>query len=778
MPKKKSAPPESKKISKTKKAKTEPKKRSLKASTLAQEKKPIISPPIEIQKVLSLEPEVKETPKQKRLANNLSKTILQFMAGKRYKPMPQSELLEKLQIPSQFWTMCSKIITELIQSGEIQIKKNMLTLREKTEIINGILRMHAKGFGFVIPDNSSECPQDVFIPKHLTDNAIDGDHVEVALNLEAISDKGPEGRIISILDRAHKHLAGTIRQINSNGDIIAYVPLLGVSKPVLVIASENHSLKIGDRVILNVLEWGNEKESTKCELSHLLGNIIDPSYDVPAAIEEFDLHSTFPKKAIHQAKTYGKKASSAELKKRVNLTRKECFTIDPDTAKDFDDALTLTRDRKGNYHLGVHIADVAHYVTPDSPLDKEAHQRANSTYFPGTCVPMLPEELSNELCSLKPDEIRLTVSVLMDFDKEGTLFKQEIVRSYIKSKKRFTYFEAKDILDGKKKSPHAKTLKLMVELCRLLKKKRYERGSIDFALPEIVIITDEKGHPTGLKKIEYDITHQLVEEFMLKANETVAKELNMREKRLIYRVHETPQEENFEDFLQFARTLGFKIPSKPSHNDLQTLFEEAKQSPFSQQLSIAFIRSMRLAQYSSDNVGHFGLALEHYCHFTSPIRRYSDLIIERLLFDEETDQTDIDKIAQHCSEQERISFRAELSVKTLKKLRLLHQYFDEDPQREYKAVVTKIKPFGLFFEVQDLMLEGFLHISELEDDYFVFDEIRNILFGRHSGKIHKLGEPIKVQLARIDLILLESNWILSSEHPRRKRASFTRPKRR
>jgi ribonuclease R len=724
-------------------------------------------------------PQLKESPKQKRLMDNLSKAILQFMAGKRYRPMKQSDLLERLHIPPQLWDSCSKIITELIQTGEIHIDKNKLVIeKEKEELISGVLRMHMKGFGFVIPDNPSECPKDIFIPKHLTDNAVDGDHVEVVLNLETLSDKGPEGRIVSVLKRARKHLAGTIYQVNANGDIMAYVPILGISKPVIVLAQAENLLKIGDRVILNVLEWGStEREPTTCELSYVIGNIADPSFDASAAVEEFDLHSVFPKTAVEQAKAYGKKVSVKELKKRVNLSKEECFTIDPDTAKDFDDALTLKRDRKGNYHLGVHIADVAHYVPPDSPLDKEAVQRANSTYLPGACIPMLPEELSNELCSLKPNEIRLTISVLMDFDKNGTLLKQEVVRSYIKSKKRFTYFEAKDVLDGKKKSPHAKTLKLMVNLCHLLKKKRYERGSIDFALPEIVIVTNEKGQPQGIKKIEYDITHQLVEEFMLKANEAVALELNRRGKRLIYRVHEMPQEENFEDFFQFARTLGFKVPSKPSPSDLQALFEEAKKSPFFQQLSVAFIRSMRLAQYSPENVGHFGLALEHYCHFTSPIRRYSDLIIERLLFDEEPEGIDLEKIAQHCSEQERISFRAEMSVKALKKLRLLQKYFDEDPHREYRAIVTKIKPFGLFFELEDLMFEGFLHISELENDYFVFDEKRSLLYGRSTGKIHKLGEQIKVRLARVDLILLESNWMLSSHFPGRARVPFFRSKR-
>lgn len=692
--------------------------------------------------------------------------------------MTQSELFERLHVPPQLVEACSKIVTNLLQSGEIEVEKNKLRLKkDKQELVSGLLRMHPKGFGFVIPDNSLEYPQDIFIPKHLTDNAVDGDLVEVIVNLESISDKGPEGKIVSVTKRARKHLGATIRNVNANGDIIAYAPLLGISKPVLVLAPEDVHLKIGDRVILDVKEWGTEKEPTRCDFSHLIGNIDDPSCDVIAAVEEFDIRSAFPKAAIEQAKLHGKKVPAKELKKRVDISKEECFTIDPDTAKDFDDALTLTKDKKGNYRLGVHIADVAHYVTPESPLDKEAIERSNSTYFPGTCIPMLPEELSNDLCSLKPDVIRLTVSVLMDFDKEGTLLKHEVVRSYIKSKKRFTYFEAKEILDGKK-SPHSKTLKLMVELCHLLKKKRYERGSIDFALPELVVMINEKGEPEGLKKIEYDITHQLVEEFMLKANEVVAIEINKRGKKLIYRVHEVPHEENFEDFLQFARTLGFKVPIKATSKELQVVFEEAKKTPYFQQLSVGFIRSMRLAQYSPENLGHFGLALEHYCHFTSPIRRYSDLVIQRLLFDEEPEDMNLDQIAQHCSDQERVSFRAEMSVKTLKKLRLLHKYFQEDPAREYNAIVTKIKPFGLFFELQELMLEGFLHISELENDYFIYDEKRNFLFGRSSGKTHRLGDTIKVRLSHVDMIKIESGWLLCPEGGLKPRHPQSRSRRR
>ncbi len=647
----------------------------------------------------------------------------------------------------------------------------------KEELMTGLLRMHPKGFGFVIPDHPAQHPQDVFIPKHLTAHAVDGDLVEVAINCESFSEKGPEGRIVTILKRARKHLAGIIRSM-THAEILAYCPLLGASKPVVVSLDPEIPIGLGDRVTMEVLSWGTEKQPTYCRVTHVLGNISDPSCDVKAAIEEFDLSAIFPKHVVDNAKQFSKKVTKKDTSGRVDLTKLETFTIDPDTAKDYDDALSLSVDQAGHYHLAVHIADVAHYVKSGSALDKEAFSRCNSTYFPGSCVPMLPEELSNELCSLKEGVVRLTVSVLMEFNAQGDLLRHSVVRSYIKSAKRFTYFQAKDVIDGKKKSPHAEALKNMVDLCHLLKVHRHNRGSIDFSLPEMLLIVDEKGVPTGFKEIPYDITHQLVEEFMLKANEVVAKELTARGKQLIFRVHEPPAKENFEDFYTLARSLGFSLPADPTTKDLQHLFASAQKTPFVEQLSIAFIRSMKLAQYSPENIGHFGLALEYYCHFTSPIRRYSDLIIERLLFNEEDKDLDLEAIALKCSELERVSFKAEMSVKTLKKLRLLKGYFEEDPTRIYTATVTKVKPFGLYIDVTQVHIEGFLHISLLDNDYFIFNPDRNTLVGKTSGKVYGVGHPLKVDLEEIDLIGLESKWRLVTEHKRQPKTSHRRRRRR
>jgi len=630
---------------------------------------------------------------------------------------------------------------------------------KRTFILNGVVRMHPRGFGFVIPDNPEDSDQDIFIPKHLTDNAVDGDHVEVAVNLDSKSQKGPEGEILSIRQRSRTHLAGIIESIEKN-TALAYVPLLGESRHAVIKLEKNSKIQVGDRCIFKVLKWGMEKEPTVCEVSHKIGHIDDPSCDIEAAIEEYELRGPFPANAIKEAQSFGKSVPKRDLQGRLNLTLSPCFTIDPDTAKDFDDALSIEKTKKG-YFLGVHIADVAHYVNQGSALDYEAAERGNSTYFPGACIPMLPEELSNNLCSLRQGVNRLTVSVLMEFDRQGNLQSSEVKRSVIKSQKRFTYDEALKILEGKRKSPYEQSIKDMAKLCLLLKKKRSERGSIDFALPELVIMVDKRGMPIGTKIEPYHITHQLVEEFMLKANEVVATHLEKRGKEQLFRIHEEPEGENLEEFFRMARSLGFHIPAEPTKQDLQKLFEQAKETPFSHQLAVGFIRNLKLAFYSPRNVGHYGLALEHYCHFTSPIRRYSDLITQRLLFDEEEDGLDLDLIGQKCSEKERISFKAEMGVKLLKKLRLLESWMQENPKRRYAALVTKIKPFGLTFEVRDLNLEGFLHISELENDYFIYDEKTPMLFGEKTGKKHLVGEDLTVVPAHIDLVHLETKWELA-----------------
>ncbi len=714
----------------------------------------------------SKQKEEKETPspKQEKLFQNLLKITKQFMSGKSFTPLTLEELMQRLSLPPQHQEILQQVLEHLLHSHLITSVKGHYTWKPpQTDLMTGIMRMHPRGFGFVQPHLPSLYPQDIFIPKHLTKNAIDGDEVEVLINQEAISEKGPEGKVTAILSRSRTHLAGIIRYIDRHEQLIAYAPLLGSQQRVVVEPSLEQPLHVGDRIVMEVKEWGTKETETHCRFSHHLGSISDPSSDISAAIEEFEIRADFPHPVFQEAEQLGKQVSRKDLQGREDLRSLTCFTIDPDTAKDFDDALSLTRDESGIYHLGVHIADVSHYVKLGSPLDEEAAKRCNSTYFPGICIPMLPPPLSENLCSLKPHVNRLTASVLMRLDEEGTLLDYEIKRSLIKSAKRFTYAEAKKVLDGKKKSRHAATLHLMVDLCQRLKKKRYERGSLEFSLPELVILVNEKGVPYQTSSITYDITHQMVEEFMLKANEVVAWDITLKGKPLTYRVHDEPAEENLRDFSLLASAFGFRLPDLPSPQDLQKLFEEAGKSPYANYLASSYIRRMRLALYSAENIGHYGLSLLHYCHFTSPIRRYIDLVIHRILFGEAHELEYLQQVANRCSEQERISAKAENSVLTIKKLRLLQQKKKENANKEYVAIITRVKNFGIYFEVIDLLLEGFIHISDLEEDYFVFDEMRLRLRGSHTGSIYASGDQLTLMLKEVDLISQEAKWVLVSK---------------
>lgn len=619
--------------------------------------------------------------------------------------------------------------------------------------VEGPISVHMKGFGFV----KHEGGPDIFIPKHKILDAVDGDIVEVEVN-PIVSKKGPEGEVVAILKRGRTHLAGTILS-KSKSHWVAYSPVLGQEKWIHLKAKEA-SLEEGDRIVCKVIDWNADPDFISAQFIRKIGHISDPSVDIDAAIEEFGLPQNFSKEALKEAERFGKKVTDEELKNRLDCTDWECVTIDPDTARDYDDAISLTCDERGHFFLGVHIADVAQYVKAGSALDREAALRCNSTYFPGKCIPMLPENLSNELCSLKPRVIRLTQSVLAEFTPTGEMVKFEIARTAIKSRKRFTYKEALEVIEKKRKSAYLPLLERMVSFCHLLKKKRFERGSIDFAMPDNVIKVDEKGVPLRIERVEYDITHQMIEEFALKANELVAMHLGNLGKTLIYRIHEQPTNESFNDFYAFARSLGFFLPPSPTHKDIQKLFQEAKDSPLLPQLSVSFIRSMRLAAYSPENVGHYGLALEYYCHFTSPIRRYTDLIIQRLLFDSEAVTENLEKIAAAASERERVSFKAEKSVILLKKLRLAFTHFQADPEKIYPAIITRVKPFAFYFEVPAFDLDGSVHVSEIGRDYYEFNPKTMSFRGSRSGKTYTAGQWIYVRLDNINFILQQSAWSL------------------
>ncbi len=697
---------------------------------------------------------------------NLRFVLLQHLGSRGYRPSTREELIHRLAILPEQETIFQRILDDLQSEGQTRHLGKAIQYcgKNAADHVEGPISFHPKGFAFVRVDVLGEHElngQDIFIPPNATLNALPSDRV--CVEVIGHDARGYDGRVVHIIQRGKNSLYGVVYEILSETKASVHVSALAQNHRCVVSFLPMQKLQLGERVVVKVITWEHKEHTIDCELVEVLGSIEDPSLDVEIGIAEAGLTKEFPESVLDEALAFGKRVNLKEIHKRKDLRDLLTVTIDPDTAKDFDDAISIERTDKG-YFLGVHIADVAHYVTHESHLDQEAKKRGNSTYFPGYCLPMLPAELSNELCSLKPNVNRLTVSVLAQFDHEGHLIDYEIPRTVIKSQKRLTYKQALSILEDKLKSPFKPMLELMQELCGKLKAAKKARGGIDLNVHETVVRCDASGMPYDSEVVHYDITHQMIEEFMVKANEIVASHLSKQNRTTMYRIHEAPRLEDFRDFFELARFYGHPIKEMPTPQEWQKLFEEIQKQPYSHQLTTAYIRSMRLAQYHTTNVGHFGLALEHYTHFTSPIRRYCDLTVMRALFNEPRHaDSDLSTIALHCCDTERTSAKAEQGVNHLKKIRLLKYHLTHDPSKKYKAIITKVKPFGLFFDLQELMFEGFIHISDLSEDYFYYDESRHLLRGKSSGLVLRIGAEIEVQPKNIDLMFRECDWMLESQ---------------
>lgn len=695
--------------------------------------------------------------KRKKNAPHLVKSVKELILGTRYKPSSMHEIAYKLRIPENLKKKLHKILESLCEEGLCSYQNGKyLSNKKQNPFVIGILHLHPKGFGFVEALDKKAATKDVFIPKSKTKNGVNGDTVKAEI-IQNTSPKGPEGLIIEIVKRGKNYLSGTIVERNKNTYLV-FVYSLGGEKTVEVSSEKN--LEIGDRICMKVTDWGNASGNIRATYTKKIGSTDKASTDLSLILEEFNIIDTFPAEVLDELKNFGKKVSNKDCENREDLTHLEAITIDPQTAKDFDDALSLEKDEEGNFHLGVHIADVAHYIKAGTALDAEAYERSNSTYFPDKCIPMLPEALSNGLCSLRPNTKRLCMSVLVSIDKKGNTLNYKIVRSVIKSAKRFSYETAYSILQKKKKSPFSPLIQRMSELCTLFQKQRFQRGSIDFSLPSVSIRIDDSGNPYKLETVEYDLSHQIVEEFMLKANELVAKHLSTTNNPLIYRVHKNPDEESMRDFISYVKTFGFHVKKPVTQEKLQTLFTQVKESPFYKEISLAFIKSMNIAIYSPDNIGHYGLALEYYCHFTSPIRRYTDLIIQRLLCQETPCTHNLSIAAKHSSEKERKSMKAENMMILLKKFRFLEKKYTENPQQIFTAYITKIKPHVLFFDLREFFLESSMESDEVGEEFFIYRPRTNVWEGITTRKKYRLGDTISLTLHAIDLLTLKAKWKL------------------
>lgn len=618
------------------------------------------------------------------------------------------------------------------------------------QTIEGTIHLHPRGFGFVKPKDSS-FKQDIFIPPPFTKNAVEGDLVEISIKPGPYSPKGPEGKVKKILVRSKKHLAGCIIEQLSEHSYLSLSPLLGPDRLIVVMSQE--PLTLGDRVTIEIQDWGSKTRNASGVLVALLGSIKQAEIDGKCAIAEFELADAFSDKVASELKELKKSFAKKKFGERTDYTKLESFTIDPDESKDFDDALSIVTHPNGKITLYVHIADVSYFVPSGSTIDKEARARGNSVYLPGKTLPMLPPLLCDELCSLKPGVQRLTVTVRIDYNMDGDVEDYHIERSIIKSQKRFTYKEAYQLLRSNRSSKHLSTLQQMVELCKKLKKKRFERGSFELSLPSLEIKLNEKGEISQLHIEKYDETHQLVEEFMLAANEIVAKHLAKEGKIFAYRIHEEPNPDSLQQYLGYLQGLGFTIPSSPTFADIQNIFIQLSDHPLGKNLITQFIKTMKLACYSTENVGHYALQLEHYTHFTSPIRRYIDLTVHRLLFQEDDPRADYEKISQECSIKERNAAKAEQSVIVLKKLRYLLT------QECFDAQVIEIKPYSLHFEIPSLFFEGVIPIDCFSTPYQYHKKTHSLLPKKRGNPI-TIGDQIKVCPIKVDLIMKEVEWNL------------------
>ena len=661
-----------------------------------------------------------------------------------------------------------------VLEGESKIaltNKDEFKMATPETVVEGTFKGNDKGFGFVRYD---EVDPDAFISRDNTLHAVNGDTVEVKITKPSNPwiDKGPEGEITKIVERSLTKAVGEFHpysdsQVEKTGHY-GYVQSheKKIASYMIFISDKGLHPQMGDMVQVSIDEYPNDKHPQSMEGTALeiIGNKNDPGVDIMSIVVDNDINPEFPNEVLKEAESIPDHVLDSDRVGRKDLTKNMVITIDGDDSKDFDDAVGLDMLPNGNFHLEVDIADVTHYVKEGSPLDEEAYARGTSTYLVDRVIPMLPFRLSNGICSLNPGEDRLALTCEMEIDHSGNVVKHEIYPSVIQSKYRMTYNNVNEILKGDEElteeyAPLVPMLKQMAQLHEILFNKRHQRGAIDFEETEAQIIVDENGKPIDIKLRERGTSEKMIESFMLAANETVAEHYNVKHVPFLYRVHEKPDDEKIKNFFEFAAAMG--VQAKGNLKEItpkmfQNVLSDVVGTPEEQVVTIMLLRSLQQARYSDEPLGHFGLAAKYYTHFTSPIRRYPDLTVHRMIHSyAENGFTDdeqakwgnkLQEIAEHTSSRERISINAERAVDDLKKT----EYMADQVGNTFDAVVSSVTSFGMFIQL-DNTVEGLIHISNMKDDFYEFDEKSLSMHGRGTGKTFKVGQPIKVKLIRADV---------------------------
>jgi len=667
------------------------------------------------------------------------------------------ELAKKLKLNEYEYEQMKHILRQLEKEYFLErIGKRYTYLPETNKELRGVFQYKPEGhgYGFVLTDD--KVIRDIFIPQRHVGHAFDGDIVEVEL-LAKKRGKNYEGKITSILERKHTELIGTLKRSKSFSFVIPEDEKI----PHKIVIPKNylHGAKPNDKVVVADIDWPEESILPEGKVVTVLGK--SGSYDVEifSIAREFGFSPKFEKNVIKEAESIKTAIPKGEIKKRIDFRAEPTFTIDPLDAKDFDDALSVVKLENGNYKIGIHIADVTHYARKGSAIYDEAMERGTSVYFVGKVVPMLPERLSNNVCSLVPDEDRLTFSVIVEMTPRAKVINHTIAKTVIRSKKRFTYEEAQEILNNGK-GVFYEELKILDSISKTLRRKRFSSGSINFHTSEVKFTLDNNGVPLKAEvKKEIDTNH-LVEEFMLLANKVVASEIGKPKKGkrvvkpFVYRVHDLPDSEKLKEFAKFVKSLGYSFDPHQAKNakQFQLLLQQVKGTEEEAVINEVAIRSMAKAKYSVNNIGHYGLGFKYYTHFTSPIRRFPDMIVHELLHsylntgEPGYSLNELDEICNHSSTQEMKATQAErISIK-YKQIEFMVNHIGD----VFHAIVSGVTSYGIFVQITETLAEGLIRLRDMENDFYIYDEKNYSLVGKRTKRIFRLGDKIKVQVVRVD----------------------------
>lgn len=702
---------------------------------------------------------------------NIKEKIVEFMRELAYNPMLEEELANALELDKKEKKAFSNLLEEMESEGLIiKTRKKRYGVPERMGLIVGRLQGNAKGFGFIISDN--EEVEDVFIPANLMQGAMHNDRVIARINHTNNQTKKSEGEIIRILHRANKEVVGTYEDSRNFGFVIPDDKRISVD--IYIPKNEGKKLKDGYKVVCEITRWPEARRNPEGTIIEVLGHKDDNATNIAAIMRKFKLEAEFPHEVEAEVKSIPEEVPEDEIARRRDLRNLRMVTIDGADAKDLDDAVSIEKLPNGMFRLGVHIADVTHYVREGTELDKEALNRATSVYLVDRVIPMLPRKLSNGVCSLNPKVNRLTLSVFMEIDHKGKVHNHEVVESVIKTAERMIYEDVSDILE--KDDPQLKEkykdlvddFKMMEELCYILRRRREDRGAIDFDFPEAKVILDEKAKPIEIKKYDRRIANRIIEEFMLVCNETVAENFYWLNVPFVYRVHEEPSVERIEEFNKFIHNFGYHLKGLNGEihpKVLQELLKKIEGKKEETVINTLMLRSLKKARYAGDNLGHFGLAAEYYCHFTSPIRRYPDLAIHRIMkafLQEGADSSWLKKVSglvgyigEQSSIKERNADEAERETVDMKKA----EYMAERIGEVYEGIISGVISFGMFVEL-DNTVEGLVRVSSLEDDYYIFDSEHHTLTGERKRRVFRIGDVVKIKVSKVDVLQREIDFIL------------------